>query len=84
MEDVVPEELDRPDFTGFDNETEQQYEWIPCLHCDLGGEEERTKMDDMKAPYIAECHRCGMPERAESESHRSTGAATDPEMPGLA
>ena len=84
MDDVVPEELDRPDFSGFDNTNEQQYEWIPCLHCDLGGEEERTKMDDMKAPYLAECHRCGMPELGESESHRSTGARTDPDMPGLA
>ena len=89
--DVVPEELDRPDFPGFDNEAEQQYEWIPCLHCDLGGEEERTKMDDMKAPYLAECHRCGMPVdsaaafhriQQECESDRSQ-AGTDPEMPGL-
>ena len=83
MEDIVPDELDRPDFSGFDNEHEQQYEWIPCLHCDLGGEEERAKLDDMKAPYIAECHRCGMPEQAESESHRSATAGTDPDMPGL-
>ena len=83
MEDIVPEELDRPDFSGFDNGNEQQYEWIPCLHCDLGGEEERAKMDDMKAPYLAECHRCGMPELGESESHRSN-AGTDPDMPGLA
>ena len=82
--EVLPEELDRPDFSGFDNTAEQQYEWIPCLHCDLGGEEERSRMDDMKAPYLAECHRCAMPELGESESHRSMGAYSDPDMPGLA
>lgn len=79
---AVSEELDRPDFTGFDNATETNYEWVPCLHCDLGGDTERVHMDAMKAPYLAECHRCGMPELGESESHRSQ-AGTDPEMPGL-
>ena len=89
---AMSEEMDRPDFTGFDNSAEQQYEWIPCLHCDLGGEEERAHMDDMKAPYLAECDRCGMPvdsaaafhkTQQECESDRSQ-AGTDPDMPGLA
>ena len=79
---AVSEELDRPDFTGFDNTTETNYEWVPCLHCDLGGDTERDHMDAMKAPYLAECHRCGMPELGESESHRSQ-AGTDLDMPGL-
>lgn len=81
---AMPEELDRPDFTGFDNATETQYEWVPCLHCDLGGDTERDHMDAMKAPYVAECHRCGPPEMAESDSHRSAGEHTDLDMPGLA